>query len=291
VEHPLAGATLKLQRANANLNALKMSIDRSRKRYPSEAIAYINRDAGFCIFAVELDPPPSHWAPLIGDVLHNIHSSLDHLIWELIRRRNYGFAPAPETRASFPIFPNRSKFWAKSKKGKHRWTSRSGAATLLQVPGDARRLILEVQPYNDRHRDHPLWHLYWLSNADKHQTLHYVHHAVVGAKLTVVSSRDIAIQSFEPHSGPIVAGRRHPIGVMHFRVVGEDPKFRVKPKFTFREAFAEGVPTADLSLIDALNEIMDFVVTEVFSGRFWPYFGANPDEEIALIRDHAKAYT
>ncbi len=289
--HPLVGATLKLQRANANLDALKAEIGRVRKRYPHRAIRYLDAKAGLAVFAVDVDPPPAIWAPLIGDVLHNIHSSLDHLMWELVRHGNYGFDPPPGTRASFPIFPNRTKFWAKGKgKGSLSWTSRSGATALLQVPADARRLILEVQPYKDRHREHPLWHLYSLSNADKHQTLHYAQHAVVGAELKVVSLDSVEIRSFEPRSGPIVPGVKQIIGVLRFEIVGENSKMNVKPRFTFKEAFAEGGPAENLSIIDALNEIMDFVVTGVFAERFWPYFGAAPDDEITVIREYAKAY-
>jgi hypothetical protein len=292
-DHPLSGATLKLQRANANLAALKNAISTEREKYPHRAITDVDEKSGICLIAIDARPPPTFWAPLIGDVLHNIHSSLDHLMWELIRRHNYGGDPSPDTRATFPIFANRSRFWAKeTRPGKRRWTSRSGATALLRVPGDARRLILEVQPYKDRHREHPLWHLYWLSNADKHQTLHYVQRAVTRGDLHVVSTHHVEIRSFEPRPGPIptIPGLNPVIGKMRFEVVGDDPRFTVRPRFTFREAFAEDGPAADLSIIDALNQIMDFAIQDVFAKRFWPYFGAIPDDEITLIREHAKAY-
>ena len=118
------------------------------------------------VFAVQFDAPPITWAPLIGDFLHNARSAVDHLFWELIRRRNYGHEPPEGTRATFPIFPNTGRFWRKRKEGG--WTGLSGASALRHVPGDARRLILEVQPYKDgnRAKDHPLWLLHSLSNTD-----------------------------------------------------------------------------------------------------------------------------
>src|SRR5204863_5141380 len=135
-------------------------------------------------------------------------------------------------------------FWAKSKKGKgkRQWTSRAGATSLLEVPGDARHLILEVQPYKNRHRDHPLWHLYALSNADKHQTLHYAHHAVLDGTLKIICLRGAEIQSFEPRPSQIVPGRRHVIGYMRYAITGEDSQIKIKPNFTLTEAFAKDTP-------------------------------------------------
>ena len=288
--HRLAGATLKLQRAHFHHETLHAAIQRARKSYPNAPLGLIQElDAQErqMSFVVKFDPPPTRWAPLIGDILHNLRSALDHLMWELARLRNFGHEPPEWTRATFPIFPNRGRFWRKGRDG--RWTSASGASALQRVPGDARRLILEVQPYKDggRAKEHPLWLLHRLANADKHKTLHHVTQALVTGGYDVIEQRNVRLGDFEAASGILRPGPRV-IGTLGFTQLAPDAHLHVQPQFGFAETFVEGGPAAGKPISETVVQILEYVVNEVFSERFWPYFGVEPSGEIRAITDHSQ---
>jgi hypothetical protein len=285
--HALAGATLKLQRAYFHCQALNDAIQRVRRDYPNTpavGVQELDAQARQMVFAIKLDPPPTTWATLIGDALHNLRSSLDHLFWELIRRRNYGHDLPPGTRATFPIFKNRGRFWKKGKDGD--WSSRSGARSLLQIPADARRLILDVQPYKDGNGPE-LWRLHRLANDDKHQTLHYGVQAIVQAAYGVIAQQNVRLGAFTPASGILPPGGRV-IATLEFTETGENAYIEVEPEFGFVEAFAEGGPAGGEAISETLGEILEYVTNEVFAERFWPYFGVEPSAEIRAITDGSK---
>lgn len=288
-EHALAGATLKLQRAHLHHEAVNAAIQRVRKTYPDTPavlVQELNAQERQMVFAIKLDPPPTTWAPLIGDFLHDVRSALDHLFWELVRRRNYGHEPPVGTRATFPIFPNKGRFWRKRKT--ESWTGLSGASALLQVPGDARSLILEVQPYQDGNRaqNHPLWWLHSVSNIYKHKTLHYVTQALVTGGYTSVKQRNVRLGDFASASGVLLPGGRV-IGTLGFTQLAEDAYLEVEPQFGFAETFAEGGAAGGQPISETIVQIIEYVTNEVFVARFWPYFGVEPSAEIRAITYHS----
>jgi hypothetical protein len=219
------------------------------------------------------EPPPDTWSPLIGDVLHNLHSTLDHLAWQLASRRRYGVPPAPDTRATFPIFNNRARFWKRNQR-RTDWSAASGATALRRFPGDSRQLVLAVQPYEDGNRAemHPLWLLHVLSNEDKHKTLHVVQAALVDHDFEILELEDVRIDHFTPKPGPI-RGRTE-IGRVGTTIIGPNPKCRLQLKFGIAEAFAEGPPAIkDRYVGNVFTEIFQYIHIDVFARRFGPYFG------------------
>jgi hypothetical protein len=96
---------------------------------------------------------------LIGDVLHNLRSALDHLAWSLAGTK-------ANTGTEFPIFIDPVNFHG------------SGLDKMHDIPPGAQAIIESLQPYNRRHglaeRIEPLWLLQRLDIEDKHHALNLV---------------------------------------------------------------------------------------------------------------------
>ena len=109
---------------------------------------------------VTMERPPINIALLIGDALHNLRGTLDHLAYTLAER--YTGSPLPDDIAKhseFPIFRTLEQERIQRKiRGMH---------------PDAQAIIEQLQPYQagaDWAKD-PLWMLHELSNLDKHRLL------------------------------------------------------------------------------------------------------------------------
>lgn len=167
--HPLDSAQLKFNRACKHLDCLhdqarmflnKEQTQRVLDKFQPETGGYVRQIMGGA-------PTPPEWSLLLGEIAHNFHSCLDHIAW----RFAIAFSPTDNaedggwraTEISFPLFADRRKYLRQLNRA---WRHRG----LLP---QHRRLVRNAQPYQRRNapQTHPLWHLYWLSNIDKHQIL------------------------------------------------------------------------------------------------------------------------
>lgn len=102
------------------------------------------------------------WGPLIGDVLNNLRSVLDHLTWHLAEGRG-------DTQTEFPIFKDGKVY------------ERKAPDKIRHLPQTAQTRIERQQPWYQAPDDpegHPLWVLHRLTNDDKHQRLHITQSAM-----------------------------------------------------------------------------------------------------------------
>src|SRR5437879_6743083 len=88
------------------------------------------------------EEPPPRLSVLLGDCVHNLRSSLDHIVWQLVLANGR----SPGKHAQFPILdkPPKGIFSPNDIRG---------------VSEEARALIESVQPYQAgaRAREHFLW--------------------------------------------------------------------------------------------------------------------------------------
>ena len=106
--HPWIGASLKMWRAAFHVEMLNAAIERFREPGTYELTSEDDPQTDERVWYAEIKrDAPNTWAPVIGDLLHNLHSALDHVAWQLAVERNYGHDLPPGTRATFPIFKNR----------------------------------------------------------------------------------------------------------------------------------------------------------------------------------------
>jgi len=114
------------------------------------------------LIAEVTEPFPRIWGTLLGDVIHNYRSCLDHVAWALYKRGRTPNLPEWQERlVYFPITAERERFNA-CLKGKR-----------AKLPGVRRKDIAKVrrcQPYivgKSRVHRHPLTVLDALANTDK----------------------------------------------------------------------------------------------------------------------------
>jgi hypothetical protein len=101
--------------------------------------------------------PPLRFGVLMGEFIHNLRSTLDHLVWQLA----LSGTDTPSNRLQFPIYTTEPKKW-----------DSIAADRLNAVPDEAVALIRQMQPF---HADHPeataLAVIQALSNEDKHRVI------------------------------------------------------------------------------------------------------------------------
>jgi hypothetical protein len=159
----MSGLKLKLQRAHALLDELYDDIDRVLTA-GSEGAPRLNADGSFSSFYVPREEPSPTWGVMLGDLAHNLRSSLDNLTTALVVR-NGG---VPERHNAFPIFTVDTEWSAKVA---NRWPA---AGPLVGVSQEDFDVIQAAQPFHqgDAAAAHPLAVLSRVSNADKHAALH-----------------------------------------------------------------------------------------------------------------------
>jgi hypothetical protein len=86
-DHPLAGCEAKIWRAHEHFERLKKEIHRlgSGEFHPATFRTELKPDAKDTFWTVveTATDPPLEISTIIGDVVHNLRSSLDHLVFEL----------------------------------------------------------------------------------------------------------------------------------------------------------------------------------------------------------------
>ncbi len=206
---------------------------------------------------------PPEWSPIIGDIVHNWRSALDHLAWQLVIRN--GRKPSGST--AFPIFSespfdaslyssakaaeNALKSWNRQVKGMH-----ANDAALIEI----------LQPYNvEEDSGFPvLSALSRLSNWDKHRVYQLTGQTLKGATFGAEDYRDCECCLF--YERPIGAFE-HGTVVARFAFVatGPQPKVNMNIKVSFDVAFGEGSPLEGSGLKETLIEVGRHVNDIVFT--------------------------
>lgn len=157
----LDGVKLKIVRAEEHLRFLDQEIGRYLESDPFEFVKELDGKDICIVLRIKRQPDP-YLSTIIGDCLHNLRSSLDHLLWQLL------IWPLPPKvnpkQLSFPIFIDEGKYGdALNKNGLPRCVTESALA-----------IIERLQPYHARENAqwHALWFIHELSNRDKHVMLH-----------------------------------------------------------------------------------------------------------------------
>ncbi len=160
----LEGPRAKIDRAREHAQALDTESQAFIRSNPYRTTYGTDPNNGDHIWRVEvMRAPPMRLSILVGDVVHNLRSCLDHLVWQL----SLTTTPAPYERAEFPIYS--VKFDPK----RNECFDKRGREKLRDVPILAQKIIESVQPYHmDARRIWPYLHLaliHEISNTDKHR--------------------------------------------------------------------------------------------------------------------------
>jgi hypothetical protein len=160
---------LKIRRAEEHLLALRQEETDYIRSNPARILTEPDHARGIISLRFVVDRhPPETWGPLIGDILFNLRSSLDHLVYQMTVR--HSGVPLPHT--SFPIYEVANDYHASRPNGNP--ARNSGLYKVRGIPDEAKAMVEFAQPYHneDGVRRDALWLINHLNNIDKHRTIH-----------------------------------------------------------------------------------------------------------------------
>lgn len=192
------------------------------------------------------EAPPLRWSVVMGEIVHDLRSALDHLAWQLVLLD--GGQPTRSTQ--FPIYRVEADFRAPA--GQSRLTGMSDAH---------HQQLEELQPF--RHDDpdqHHLAVLAYLSNTDKHQVLHTALVENEGSQFGFRGVRGLAAITGEiqPSFGPLVDGAE--IVRVPIEIDAPNPQIETTAQLQLDVTFADAdSPVNNESALGVLQELYEFV--------------------------------
>jgi hypothetical protein len=236
----LADAWGKLQRANKHAGALHREVCAFRDSKAVRIAHGGDLEAGDYFFWVNLseEPPLREWGLTVGDVIHNLHSALDCLAWQLTLIGPKGEPTEAEAKSIyFPIMRSLTAF--------------RDHATLRHVTCTHRDMLQEVQPYQRGYGS--LMFLRELSKRDKHRAIQPVYLIDDGFRLKTEAFSDCEITDTEYFAaGPLEHERK--LARIQGRATGPEPKLDGKAKLSGKVTLSDGTP---------LQELLDEIVLVV----------------------------
>jgi hypothetical protein len=268
----------RFDRALHHLESLKTESRAWGKEHPYRMWTDFDVDPNYKLSWIEvLNPPPPELSLIIGECIHNLRSTLDNLAFELALAGNLG-KPLPDKVAensAFPIFSERKKFVKKRK------------SLIGCIPPRAQTIIQDLQPYNrgDGFWRDPLWHLYELSNMDKHRLPHVVHVTQLAQAFFV--PENLTADDIEFIAGSIES--RAPIA--RFPAIDTTgAEVDVQPAPSIGIAFGQQVPRylRGMAVPMRLSYISDYILTRAVR-PLQPYLFRRPVVQVSqrycLLRD------
>ena len=248
----LDGVRAKLARADEHFDLLEREIDTflaDESKPVALSIPYLDPDSGYhLVYAVVEHAPPLRLGVIVGDVIHNVRSALDHLVWQLVLL-NGG---KPGRDHSFPIADHPNDFAAQAVK------------RLDGVAPRHRAVIESVQPYHGSGgpENTYLGLLSHLSNVDKHQVVHSTH-AVLEDPGERISARvvrgpgEIVAKQFRPFGG-----FEHGAELLRFKVEPLTPDTEVDVDGEVPGGIAIGERRAQLGHVKHLPQVARIIVQQ-----------------------------
>jgi hypothetical protein len=228
----LAGVRAKITRAREHQSMLKTEFDDWAKRHAKICKYRIWRDGDWEVVSVDPIPKPDIRCSVIaGDIIHNLRSALDHLVWQLVIRDGY----EPSFRNQFPIYTSKKEFIDRVKFRKN--DPKQSELYGITVNSDAWKIIEQAQPYTKRYNFIGI--LGRLSIMDKHKTL-YVQIGFVDNISKAIGWNNKAVL-LEHRNGDLALSYRKPTEIIRYRFADyPDPDVQVKGKLTVNLTLGEG---------------------------------------------------
>jgi hypothetical protein len=259
-----SGIRLKLTRARNEIEGLHAEFDSYLDSQPYRpGVDFDPRTRILTLSANIQKASDPMWGVQVGEIVHNLRSALDHVVWELVILTT-GRPPALPTKNQFPIFKSHDGF-----------RTRGIDDQLRCVRQDAVDLIQSEQPYRTgNYLKHPLWHLQELSNIDKHRTLHITGTMLQEFQfnfpppLEPLVTTEIERATIGPIQQDAVLWRGHLSGTLDWPFAGHN----ANGYLTMGIAFDKATPVVGGWLVvdtladiaDRTNKVLDRIASEIF---------------------------
>jgi hypothetical protein len=229
--HAFQTCHAKLGRAREHLASLVSEQQEFLEARPFSVHGEFLADSGTYVFKVdEVADPPLRCSIIIGDVLQNTRSALDHLVWQLVLLND----DTPGKQNQFPICSTEKQYRSAAKK------------QLRGVGKQAEELIDAFQPYRAGHDPdaHPLARLRDLSNADKHKIVHTTFSWLGDPELITTVTFESNIDAGPVHDQELLLGQPLVPGatIAHATIspIGPNPRVEMRGRLPFELAFDSG---------------------------------------------------
>ena len=153
-----AGIEARVERAGALLDELELTSESFLAEQQRLIVESQEGDRRVGIYTGQTGFAPAEFSIRAGEIVHNLHSSLDHLVWQLVSTSGQ----KPDKGNAYPIGKD-AQGYDKIKQSR-----------LRGVPQAAREIIRRNQPWSAPGGGSNLWALYCMSNEDKHRHLQMV---------------------------------------------------------------------------------------------------------------------
>jgi hypothetical protein len=251
-----ASAQLKLDRAEEHLHALDDEILAYLDSQPFKIVVNVQpSDPSTVLIEFHVTTqPPERLSVILGDCIHNLRSSLDHIACDLVTK-----AGGSCDHTQFPIADSML-----DKNANPKQPLTVGAA----IDPQALAFIDALQPYH-RGQDapsHPLAIVRDLSNIDKHQTLHTTATYVTGTQVFMQFPDGILLGGQLTHR---VARDQTVIGVFPLSEPFDpaaNPDVEVSAGGSAFVAIEQAGPWADRPVAVLVDEVLQFIRRDVVAG-------------------------
>ena len=244
---PLTGVYSKLARAKELIDQIA---EEEKSFLPSAVRAEETRSKDgkeFRLHVFAQKELPQRFSILAGEVVHQLRSSLDHIVWAIALRNT----PNPAQRLQFPIFKTDSDF-------------NNALNNLRDIGTTAIDIIRAMQPYNaDEPVSAGLAVLQSLNNADKHRLLIVTMTAAeIGNDVGVIPG------STPVEIARIWGGERVNVtaqGALAFAIDFSAPSLDVKiePSLDLKIVFEKAGDIPSLPLVQGLRQLLEGVSDDV----------------------------
>jgi hypothetical protein len=236
---------IRLERAKVHLDALGRDIrgwcDRHRAVCATDYDPLTGIHTETCRLPVSI--PDDDFGTLIGDVLHNCRSALNHLAYDLAVAHTGSLSKELEEGSEFPIFLTEPRNDA--------WEKRVGG-----IAPEAQAAIKSLQPYHPHDSDvDGLEALYRLSNIDKHRRPTLTGFILGDLEINPLDPSD-TFDFFEQQPGPVIVEYGASRELARYSVASRK-KANVGLGFTYGIAFdepsavPEGAPVLEILYVIA----------------------------------------
>ena len=214
----LEGVYAKVKRAQDQLRLLDADITEfcaSQRRLIEHEV---DQDAGIQMFVFRGETPqvPINYSVRIGEIIYNLRSALDHLVWQLVLSNG----EEPGTNNEYPIYSDRTRY------------TRAVERKLRGVSTAAQSVIEAYQPFQRPGGiGSQLWNLHSMSNFDKHRRLNMVVAYSNGPRLRIMtpdSDSRMPVQARAP-IGKLKTNME--LAVLYDLDVVVEPNFRIEVRF------------------------------------------------------------
>ena len=171
----LEGVNAKVQRAQDEIERLAKDIADSCEAQRALFSEELRPDVGdkVWIFRGETPIVPIEYSVRLGEIVYNLRSALDQLVWQLVQA-NY---KTPGRHNEFPILDDESRF------------NTAERSKLKGISQEALDNIREMQPFCENDKWSALKTLHSLCNTDKHRSVIFPYYTV--DRFTLVNHEDI----------------------------------------------------------------------------------------------------